>query len=291
VNKSILTGVALAALVGCGERHPGSGRQGPPFHEVQLDTADGLSGLATDAGGALWTIAERADVAYKITLHGSDRTAIEAFPVEGVPPGLDLEGIAVLEGDRFAFGTEGKVPGIATVLLGERAGDRIMIGRSIVLPEQTLGIPIPANEGAEGVCNLGDELVVALEAVGTTAGRRWAPIVFIKHGEIAHVSRLLLTSDTGKLSALDCAAEGTAARGWAIERNFGVTKLLEFDLRSGQTTIVPRVMVDLTVVLHGRLNLEGLARLHDGRFVAIVDNQWKGRVGPNELLVFGSVVH
>ena len=284
----MLTGAALVALVGCGPPRTDAGR---PFREVSLDTADGLSGLATDASGALWSISERADIAYKISLDSADRASVEAFHVEGVPPGIDLEGIAVLEGDRFAFGTEGKVAGIATVLLGKRDGDRITVTTTIVLPEQTLGINIPANEGAEGICNIGDSLVVALEATGTTAGRRWAPIVFIKHGEITHVSRLLLTSDTGKLSALDCALDGTKVKGWAIERNFGVTKLLEFDLRSDQATIVPRVMVDLTVVLHGRLNLEGLARLHDGRFAAVVDNQWKGRVGPNELLVFRSVVH
>ena len=288
MNTSILTGVALVALVGCGGRR---GPPGPPFRVLPLDTADGLSGLATDASGALWTVAERADVVYKIELGRSDHVTVDAVRVEGVPPGLDLEGIAALDGGRFAFGTEGKVPGIATVLLGKRDGDRITVSTSIVLPEQILGLTIPRNEGAEGICNIGDSLIVALEAVGTSDGRRWAPIVFIDHGMITHVSRLVLTSDTGKLSALDCGLEGTSVKGWAIERNFGVTRLLEFDLRPDQKVITPKVVIDLTVALHGRLNLEGLARLRDGRFVAVVDNQWKGRVGPNELLVFKSVLH
>ncbi len=288
MNKSFLTGAALVALVACGQRPNDPGR---PFREVFLDTADGLSGLATDPSGALWTVAERADIAYRVTIDGSDHAAVEAVRVDGVPPHIDLEGIAALDDGRFAFGTEGKVPGIATVLLGKRDGDHITVVSTIVLPERTLGLKIPANEGAEGICNIGDSLIVALEAVSTTAGKRWAPIVFINHGEITHVSRLFLTSDTGKLSTLDCALEGTTVKGWAIERNFGVTRLLEFDLRPDQETIHPKVMIDLTVVLHGRLNLEGLARLRDGHFVAVVDNQWKGRVGPNELLVFKSMVH
>ena len=288
MNKSFLTSAAFVALGACGGRRNEPER---PFREVFLDTADGLSGLATDPSGALWTVAERATVAYKVTIDGSDHATVEAVRVEGVPPGLDLEGIAALDGGRFAFGTEGKVPGIATVLLGKRDGDRITVVSNIVLPEATLGLKIPANEGAEGICNIGDSLIVALEAVSTIGGQRWAPIVFISHGEITHVSRLFLTSDTGKLSTLDCALEGASVKGWAIERNFGVTRLLKFDLRPDQTTIHPTVMIDLTVVLHGRLNLEGLARLPDGRFVAVVDNQWKRRVGPNELLVFKSVVH
>jgi hypothetical protein len=283
VNKSILTGVALVALVGCGG--PRSAER-VPFRAVSIDTADGLSGLAADASGGLWAVAERADIAYRIVLDGSYHTKIEAFRIEGVPDGIDLEGIAVLGGDRFAFGTEGKVPGIATVLFGKRTGDRITVVSTIVLPERTLGLNIPANEGAEGICSVGESLIVALEATGTSRAGRWAPIVFIEHGEITHVSRLMLTSDTGKLSALECALEGKTLKGWAIERNFGVTRLLAFDLHRGQETIDPTVVIDLTVVLHGRLNLEGLARLADGRFVAIVDNQWKRRVGANELLVF-----
>jgi hypothetical protein len=293
VTKWNPLGVAFVALIGCGERRTveptGSS---PAFHEVRLDTADGLSGLASDASGALWTVAERADIVYKITLDESEHSTTEAFRVEGVPGGIDLEGIAVLDGGRFAFGTEGKVPGIATVLLGHRDGDHISVDATIELPERTLGITLPRNEGAEGICNVGDSLIVGLEAIGTTGGKRWAPIVFIEHGKIAHVSHLFLTSDTGKLSALECAMEGSSLKGWAIERNFGVTRLLGFDLRPQGSTIQPTVLMDLTVVLHGRLNLEGLARLRDGRFVAVVDNQWKGIVGPNELLVFDRfVVH
>jgi len=38
--------------------------------------------------------------------------------------------------------------------------------------------------------------------------------------------------------------------------------------------------------LRGALNLEGLARLPDGRVVAVVDNQYRTITGPDELLVF-----
>lgn len=288
VSKWIPIGAALVALsCGCGGPTVHSaGLTGGTFVELQLDTADGLSSLASGPGGALWTVAERADIVYRIVVSETNAVTLEGFPVVGVPDRIDLEGIAVLDGDRFAFGTEGKVPGIATVLLAHREGNHIQVDSTIVLPEQTLGLSIPRNEGAEGICNIGDSVIVALEASGTSDGKRWAPIVFIDRGKITHVSRLMLTSQTGKLSALECAKDGTTIRGWAIERNFGVTRILRFDLRPADRTIHPEVMFDLTAALHGRLNLEGLARLPDGRFVAVVDNQWKGIVGPNLLLVF-----
>jgi hypothetical protein len=46
------------------------------------------------------------------------------------------------------------------------------------------------------------------------------------------------------------------------------------------------VLADLGPVLRGSLNLEGLARLPDGRPVAAVDNQYRTITGPDELLVF-----
>lgn len=283
VSKWSSIGVAVVACVGCGPTVKSAGLSGGTFVELSLNTANGLSGLGSDASGALWTVAERADMVYRIVVAGSGHTKSQAFRVEGVPDRIDLEGIAVLPEGRFAFGTEGKVPGIATVLLAHRDGNRIVVDSTIELPERTLGLALPRNEGAEGICNIGDSLIVALEASGTTAGQRWAPIVFIDGGKITRVIRLMLTSDTGKLSALECSPDG---KGWAIERNFGVTRILAFELHPDQASIHPTILLDLTVALHGRLNLEGLARLADGRFAAVVDNQWKGIVGPNLLLVF-----
>lgn len=261
-----------------------------PFGEYELATADGLSGLAIDDDGALWTVAERAERAYRITVPATGAPRVETFAIEGVSGDLDLEGIAWLGGDRFAFGTEGKQRGVATLLLAQREGAKIAITGTIALPAERVGIALPPNHGAEGVCGRGDTVVVAIEGAGADGARRWAPIVRIERGEVVAAHRLWLTTETGKIAALDCEIDGRGAiRGWAIERHFQVTKVLAFELAPGApdgSAIVPRVALDLGATLNGRLNIEGVARGADGRTFAIVDNQWRTVTGPSRLLVF-----
>jgi hypothetical protein len=277
----------LFVLAACGRDQVDRERAARLFKEIEVPTAPGLSGLATDDTGGLWTVAERDAKAYRITLDAEDKPTLETFTVEGIPPKFDLEGIAWLGGDRVAFGTEGKIEGVATVLLAERRGTAFVISSAIALPETKLGIDLPANHGAEGVCGHGDTILVAIEGAGTMGGKRFAPIVRITSGQIVHVHRLWLTTKTGKLSALDCtiAKDGTAEM-IAIERHFSVTKILRFKLPLEGGDITQTVVLDLGPVLENRLNLEGIATLADGRIVAVVDNQWKQLQGPSVLLVF-----
>ena len=257
------------------------------FTEIELATAPGLSGLAVDADGALWTVAERAGRAYRITLAATGTApAIETLTVEGVPAGADLEGIAVLGPGRFALGTEGRLAGAAAVLLAERRDTALVVTGTIALPAATVGIALPANHGAEGVCGAGDTIIAAIEGAGEAEGKRWAPIVRIEHGAITRVHRLWLTTPTGKLSGLDCAiaADGTVT-GWAIERHFAVTRLLRFTLPPTAGDVTPVLAHDLGPALQGRVNLEGIAQLPDGRLVTVVDNQWRTIEGPSRLLV------
>jgi len=307
IARTLALALALALAGAACSKSPGASgggidreRAAALFTEVPVDTAPGLSGLATDASGRLWTIAERAYRAYRITLDASLRPAIETFPIEGIPAGLDLEGIAVLDGSRFALGTEGHDDGAATILVAELRGTVLAVTQSIDLPESSVGIHLQKNFGAEGVCGAGDMIVVAIEGAGVDAGRRWAPVLQIKNGVITRRHRVWLTTQTGKLSGLDCtiAADGTVSS-WAIERHFEVTRLLRFTLppagagagsagsgAAGSDDVTPTVSLDLAAVLHGKLNLEGIAQLPDGRIVAIIDNQWKTITGPSELLVF-----
>ena len=262
------------------------------FTEVEVATAPGLSGLAADETGALWTVAERAARAYRIVLDANLRPAIETLPVEGMPAGTDLEGIAVLGGGRFALGTEGHDDGVATVLVAERRGAALAVTGSITLPEREVGIPLAKNHGTEGVCGAGDTIIAAIEGAGEEGGRRWAPVLRIAAGAVVRTHRMWLTTRTGKLSGLDCriAADG-AVLGWAIERHFEVTRVLRFALPPpgadpATGDITPTIALDLGPVLNSQLNLEGIAVLPDGRVVAVVDNQWKTITGPSELLVF-----
>jgi len=277
----------LLVLAACGRTEVDRERAAKLFKEIRLETAPGLSGLAADDTGAVWTIAERAARAYRITLDAQNKPALETFVVEGTSEKLDLEGIAWLGGDRFALGTEGRVDGVATVLLAERRAQTLAVTSSLKLTAAQIGIDLPANHGAEGVCGSGDTIFVAIEGAGTADGRRFAPIVRITNSEVVRTHRMWLTTKTGKLSALDCAvaADGTAEV-IAIERHFAVTKILRFTVPSTDGDITPTEALDLGPVLNSRLNLEGIAQMTDGRIVAVVDNQWKTLQGPSALLVF-----
>lgn len=278
---------SFAVLAACGRDvdHP---RSEPPYVERILATEPGLSGLAIDDAGALWTVAERSDMAYRITLDAALRPTLQPFPVRGVPEGFDLEGIAVLGAGQFAIGTEGRLAGVATILRAEQRGDALVVSGEITISESAAGIQLEPNHGAEGVCGSGAQIIAVLETAGTEHGRRWAPLLRIVDGTVASTHRVWLTSATGKLSGLDCVidSDGTV-HAWAIERHFEVTKLLGFTLAPATTApITPIVLRDLAPVLQGKYNLEGIARLPDGRLATVTDNQWRTIEGPSRLLVF-----
>ena len=254
--------------------------------EVPVKTAHGLSGLAADAQGRLWTVSERAERAYRITLDAANTPAIETFTITGAPDDTDLEGIEELGGDRFAFGTEGRTAGLATILLGELRDRSIAITSTITLSNADVGIELAKNHGAEGICGGGDTIIAAIEGAGVEGEKRWAPVLRLEHGALAQRYRVWLTSTTGKLSGLDCtiAADGTAEV-WAIERHFEVTRILAFTLPPTGGDITPRIALDLAM-LGGKRNLEGIAQLTDGRIVTVSDNQWKTIEGPSYLQVF-----
>lgn len=293
VLRFVLAGVAL---LGCSKSTElDTKKTAALFTEVIVDTANGLSGLAADEQGRIWTVAERETTAYRITLDATNKPGIETFAVTGVPGDTDLEGIEELGMNLVAFGTEGRVDGIATVLIGEVVGDSIAIRSTIKVTAQQAGIEMANNHGAEGVCGAGDQLIVAIEGAGEDAGqgaKRWAPVLRIANGQLVRRHRLWLTSKTGKISGLDCtiAPDGTATV-WAIERHFEVTKILAFTLPpvgQGDFDITAKVVRDIGAAIESKRNLEGIAVLPDGRIVTVSDNQWKTIEGASTLQVFST---
>lgn len=235
-----------------------------PFTRFQLDVPPGVSDLAVDDRGTLWAIPERDRVVLEIAAPGA---AVVQHPLDGVPEAVDTEALVWLAPGKFAIGTEGQHEATASVLYAElRADGHVAVTSQLAIA----GVPVAPNQGAEGMCGRGDDLWVAIEHRGT------APLVHVKAGAIADTSTLPLTTDTGKISALACA---TADDIWAIERHFGVHRILHYV--GGR----PKVALDLDPILHGSRNIEGIARLPDGRFVLVNDNQWATVDGPTELLV------
>ncbi len=264
---------AVAAAAACG-KHAELDRSA--FVEIDvLDSPPGVSDLAIDDRGTLWAIPERDRFVLEIPRPGA---RVIAHPLVGVADGIDTEAIAWLAPGRFAIGTEGQHTATASVLDAVLQPD----GRVTVTAEHPLtGIALEPNKGAEGICGRAGDVVVAIETVGTLAdGTRYAPLVRMHDGQQVAIDRLRLTSETGKIAALACSSPGDV---YAIERHYGISKLLHFADTGGDIT--PAVVMDLYPLHHGSLNLEGLARLPDGRFAFVNDNQSHTVEGPTELLV------
>ncbi len=276
----LVVGLVVAA---CGSTPP-AGPRPTRVHRARLETSvDGLSGLTVDGDGELIAIAERGTVLVRIV--GATARTIR---LEGVPDGVDTESIAWLGGDRFAVGTESMDESRRAdlVLVVERHGDRARVVDRLELPYDLMGIDAEENRGIEGLCFVPDEdggvMVAAMENVVERGGRRFTPLGVRRGGRWRRVLARL-GSETGKLSALDCRRDGEALDVLAIERHYGVMRVVRFSLRDADAEVTPRVVYDLAGQLEGDPNLEGLARQGDA-LVLVVDNHHGRRTGPNETL-------
>ncbi|HWN67071.1 MAG TPA: hypothetical protein VNM90_05495 [Haliangium sp.] len=318
--------LALAWLLGCavtgmgacqgsGSRSApkGEGATGPAVPAevavVALEDVAGLSGAATDARGVLWMVPERRHVLIEQAAGAPAR----AWPLSGVPDeGLDLESLAwlgTIEGrERFAVGTEGVCErNTHAVLVVERQGEGFAVVETIRLPlDLWPEIVCEDGHGLEGLCAAGGTqpgeaageapgegyIVAAIEHPEQDAEqRRWAPLGVRGPDGRWTPHRVALTSETGKISALDCRLmdAGQGIEGievWAIERHFETSRLVRFVVpRDGAAgPITPVVVMDLTRYTDGgRRNFEGLIVTGD-RVRVLVDNQWRTISGPNEIL-------
>ncbi len=247
----------------------------------------GESDLTLDGSGHIWAIAERDRFASELTLAGSAVTAIVEHPVDGVPDGNDTESIAWLGGSNFALGIEGQNTKTAGVLFAElRPDGHLAVTSTRDLTDADLGVTLQVNHGSEAICGSGDDIVVGIEERGTFPdGTKWAPLARITKGQLS-LAKLHLTTSTGKLSALDCrfAADGSVDF-VGIERHFGVERILHGVLAPNAAEVVPTLVIDLAPLIGDTYNLEGIARLADGRWVVVNDNQSKTIDGPTKLLL------
>lgn len=291
-SGAALTAALALALTGCPRATPPvpADLAARGVVRIPVDTGDahGLSGLALADDGALWTIAERSHAAFRIELDTSVTPpvvrAIRRVDVTGLPRGAELESIAALPGGAFLVGTEGG-RGLHAFRL-EPDGDRLAVrGPSIDLTSRDVGVKAGGNRGLEGACAVPGLALLAVEATGDDRAGRWAPLIVVSDGGATIVRRLRLTTGTGKLSSLDCWPTEAGVRAVAIERHFEVTRVLAFDLDvAGTGDVTPTLVRDLAPDLHGALNLEGIVRLPDGHLITVVDNQYGGLRGPDELV-------
>ncbi|MBV8761201.1 MAG: SdiA-regulated domain-containing protein, partial [Deltaproteobacteria bacterium] len=229
----------LLLLAACSHEHD----RGPPpplhtalWDAVELATPPGISDLALDDRGHLWAIAERDRVVVEMQ---PDGTGLVRHPLDGVPAGLDTEALAYLGDGRFAIGFEGAQTPVAGVMYAVLENDHLVIKGTRELTNAEVGVQLVVNHGVEGICGHGDDVIAAIETVGND-GSRWAPLVWLHGDKIASVTKLRLTSDVGKISALAChwQPDGTVDLR-AVERHYSVSRLLKATLAPGQTELRP----------------------------------------------------
>lgn len=253
------------------------------FDTIAIHVPPGISDLTLDDKGHLWAIAERDRVATEMTPDG--RTI--ADHMVDIPAGVDTEAIAFLGDGRFAIGTEGAdVPtaGIVFAKLDDHGALQPTATRDLTSAD--LGVMLVKNHGVEAVCGHGDEVLAAIETVGTDDHGRYAPLVHLR-GDQMTVGKLRLTSDVGKISALACAWKPDGSVDIrAVERHYKVSRILHGSLAAGAADVAPAVEIDLEPVLHDSLNVEGLVVLPDGHLEAVNDNQGSTVTGPTVLMRF-----
>ena len=253
------------------------------FTLTEIRTPPGISDLTVDDKGHLWAIAERDRIAVEMTQYGG----VLANHAVMIPPGVDTEAIAFLGDGMFAIGTEGEdVPTASLVWMKLDDHGALQPVRERPLTDADLGVTLTNNHGVEAVCGHGDELLAAIETVGTDAHGRYAPLVHVR-GDKLSVGKLRLTSDVGKISALACAWQPDGSVDIrAVERHYKVSRIVRGTLAAGAADVAPTVAIDLEPVLHDSLNVEGLAILPDGTLVGVNDNQGSSVSGPTYLMRF-----
>jgi len=274
----------LLACAGCTKKEP----RGPgPIVTVESDVA-GLSGLTIDEHGAFWAVGENGDAVLRID---PETFGVTRYAVVGGPPKTDLEAIAWVDGTRFVLGTETQERGrLRDVILDGRL-DR---GRFVVAPIGHLdyvrwNLTAPENHGIEGICRVGGVLVVATELVEEQGGRRWAPVgLYDPNTQTWTAHRVALTTKTGKLAAMSCRTIDGSIVALAVERHFGVSRLLRFQIPLGPEPqwIEPTVAADLSELISPLPNFEGLVWMEDGSAVVLSDNRYRGVTGEPSRLYF-----
>ena len=265
-----------------------------PFDELEVPLPPGTSDLSLDDRGHLWSVAERdREIDEIVLVEAPLAVTITRHPMDGVPDGVDTESLAWLGNGKFSIGTEGQDVATAAVMTGQLQADgRITVTPALSFTSDQLGVELVKNHGVEGLCGHGEDLIVGIESFATLPnGARWSPIVRTHAGVVTAVQRLMLTSDRGKVSALFCefAPDGTASV-TAIERHYGVSRIITFTSPTTTADITPKIALDLWPVVRDRykqkLNLEGIVTLADARWVMVNDNQGANVDGATKLFVF-----
>jgi hypothetical protein len=269
---------ALGASAYFGRRKP---IKVPPGFEIAESEISGpgtrgLSGLARDDRGTFFAVPERAPLLLPFTIEGDRPKLGSRIEIEGLPPETDLEGLAI-SGDRIFLATEHHEARTEDdVLVVKLEGDKARVVDRISVSYAAWGIEAKDNDGLEGICVASGRLFVSVETVAKKDGNRFAPIGEIdleRRTLVAH--RLRLTTKEGKISSLDCRSSGEEIELVAIERHYGISRVLRArsTFLGAPIELLPEIVIDLRKVYRkSPPNFEGIAFSGDRSLVLVSDN-------------------
>jgi len=286
--------ICILSAMGC-QGHTSSA---PRVIRSTLETTgiNGISGLSeTGTPGVFVAVAERSPLLLTLEVDaiGQLKLAAPPTPLVGIPDGFDLESIAWLGDTRFALGTEARWQETSegAVLLVDARLDGVHFEEQREIPYALWTMRANKNQGLEGMCSVEDTLLVAVETVTTLEdGARHAPLAMAGTSQ-SHWTPLWLelTSDTGKIASIECWREDGHIMIIAIERHFGVGRLLWFrvpsDTPAPSTLLKPVRVMDLAPHIDPLPNLESVVRLDDDSVLLVSDNQGSTASGPTFVFV------
>lgn len=258
-------------------------------------TQSGLSGMAVDAKGVLWTVPERTRVVIPLERKGGTLApAGEPIPLEWVPQTHDTEAMVFLPDGRLALGTETRTQRKGDeILVARRDEDAFRVEDKIFLPYEFWKIEPQPNKGIEGLCLARGHLVAGLERAIEQGRVRHAPIaVYDLESETWTPYRLRLTSRRGKIAALTCRATERGLEVRAIERHFGTSHLLAFEipLPPQGDEIEPKLLGTLLRPDEPSENYEAITWLGDEGLAIVSDNHYGRITGPTAVILIPKTV-
>ncbi|MCB1323175.1 MAG: esterase-like activity of phytase family protein [Leptospiraceae bacterium] len=279
---------------------PPSGEQVQASSGLELAQGDFLA-IPEDGGHLLWMQKEAtSDDHNHATIYSI------ALPDTG---DLELESIAV-SADRHTvyIGTERESLRASDWILagtiretgaGRASSDLQFIEEQrIALPYDNLwSFENDDDYGIEGLCAIDGHLIAAVEYVFEEqhpgeALRRFAPVgVWNTRNGQWQAYHLRLTSDKGRVSSIACREDSNGnIQLVAIERDFGIMRLLQFSIPAADTQatdeITAKVIYDFVAVQpEFKLNLEGADWYDSNRLMLVSDNQFRANLDTTTFII------
>lgn len=213
--------------------------------------------------------------------------SLRPLPLEGQPDDLDLEALAIARG-RLFIGTEAQTDARTSdrVLTATRSNGAYALTGQISFRYEPFELQAKRNKGVEALCSAGGVLVAASEMVRVQDGRRFAAAGWwhLDALDEFHPFLVELGSKTGKLSGMSCIGHGETVEVQAIERHFGVMRMVRFTVPILESELLPTVPAKLVLDLVPYVgtatpNLESIVPW-DGGWLLVSDNHYRTKTGP-----------